>query len=84
MSRPMIIDNDNTCTSPLQYSRTHTYTTINTSDLNVNEWAVFGGMEFFPITSFLMLTDKLHTDMLFRDVAEIETLDNERSNIVNY
>ena len=56
------------------------------SDLNVNEWAVLGGggMEFFPITSFLMLTDKLHTDMLFRDVAEIETLDNERSNIVNY
>ena len=41
-------------------------------------------MEFFPVTLFLMITDKLHTEMPFRDVAEIATLDNERSNIVDY
>ena len=31
-----------------------------------------------------MTTDKLHTEMPSRDVAEIATLDNEQSNIVNY
>ena len=31
-----------------------------------------------------MTTGKLLTELPFRDVAEITTLDNERSNIVNY
>ena len=47
VSRPMIFHNYNTCTSLLQYARTHTYTTINTKDLNVNERATLGGMGFF-------------------------------------
>ena len=40
ISRPMTFHNYNTCTSFLQYTRTHTYTNIKTSDLYVNEWAV--------------------------------------------
>ena len=77
VSRPMIFHNYNTCTSLLQYACTHTYTTINTRDLNVNEWATLGGWDFFPVTLFLMTMDKLLTEMPFRDVAEIVTLDNE-------
>ena len=81
----MIFHNYNICTSLFQYARTHTYTTINTKDRNVNEQATLGGMFFFlPITLFLMTTDTLLTELPFRDVAEITTLDNERSNIVNY
>ena len=41
--RPMTFHNYNTCTSLLQYTRTHTYTNIKTSDLYVNEWAVKEG-----------------------------------------
>ena len=45
----------------------------------------FKGDAFFPpVTLSLKTTDKLHTEMPFRDVAEIATLDNERSNIVSY
>ena len=46
--RPMTFHNYNTCTSLLQYTRTHTYTNIKTSVLYVNEWAVQeGGGNFF-------------------------------------
>ena len=47
--RPMTFHNYNTCTSLLQYTRTHTYTNIKTSNLYVNEWAVEegGGGDFF-------------------------------------
>ena len=47
--RPMTFHNYNTCTSLLQYTRTHTYTNIKTSDLYVNEWAIqeVGGCDFF-------------------------------------
>ena len=41
--RPMTFHNYNTCTSLLQYTLTHTYTNIKTSDLYVNEWAVEEG-----------------------------------------
>ena len=30
-----------------------------------------------------MITDKLHTEMQFSDVADIATLDNERGNTIN-
>ena len=47
----MTFHNYNTCTSLLQYTRTHTYTNIKTSDLYVIEWAVQeGGWGFFPVT----------------------------------
>ena len=46
----VILHNYNACTSLLQYTRTHTYTNIKTSDLYVNEWAVEeGGWGFFPV-----------------------------------
>ena len=42
MSRPMIFNNDNTCTSLLQDTRT-TFTNVNTSDLYVYGWDDLGG-----------------------------------------
>ena len=39
----VILHNYNTCTSLLQYTRTHTYTNIKTSDIYANEWAVEEG-----------------------------------------
>ena len=51
MTRPVIFQNDLTCTSLLQYTptRTRTSTSINTNDLYVYEWADFflGGEGFF-------------------------------------
>ena len=68
----------------LQDRRIPTFTNVNTSDIYVNGWADLGGWEYSPVTSFLMITNKLLDEMPFRDVTEFMILDNEQNSADKY